>query len=365
MFCKDDVIGSFVLVRPLGRGSFGEVWLAERRTKVATISVALKFPLHEVRLDEVKQEAALWAQASGHPNVLPIIEADIYDGQIAIVSEYASDGSLEKWLEAHSGKAPSTSAAVKMVIGILSGLEHLHSRKIIHRDLKPDNVLLQGENPRIGDFGLSHLLQSMSHSNQPRGAYAYMAPEAVNGERSERTDVWSVGVILYRLLSGSLPFPQHNILTLCDAIQYREPRPLPSSVPDNIRQIVTTALQKTPSARYASANKMLNALCGDVNEEMSFAMDKYFSTSHRDFLRKKFKELFVLLFPQKVSIEAVEHGQYYERYRFSRSGETACIDFCYNKKEQFTQVTPKDNLGNSLNLLAEVEAMIQGKSDGK
>ncbi len=103
----NDTIGPYTLVRKLGRGAFGVVWLAEKRTVLATTKVALKLPNDEdVDLDAVKQEASLWVHASGHANVLTFIDADVYDGQVVIVSEYAPDGSLSNWLEAHGGKRP-------------------------------------------------------------------------------------------------------------------------------------------------------------------------------------------------------------------------------------------------------------------
>ncbi|MDQ3322951.1 MAG: protein kinase, partial [Acidobacteriota bacterium] len=100
MFREKQQIGLYILVRKLGKGGFGEVWLAERKSKFVTTKVAVKLP-HDEQIDHetIKQEAQLWEQASGHPNILPIIDADEYDGQIVIVSEYAPDGSLDEWLK--------------------------------------------------------------------------------------------------------------------------------------------------------------------------------------------------------------------------------------------------------------------------
>src|SRR5215210_2679899 len=128
----NDKIGPYTLISKLGRGAFGVVWLAEKRTAITITKVAIKIPNDEdVDLEAVKQEASLWVHASGHPNVLPIIDADIHDELVIIVSEYAPDGSLSKWLENHGGKAPSIELAVEMTLGILAGLEHLHERGII------------------------------------------------------------------------------------------------------------------------------------------------------------------------------------------------------------------------------------------
>src|SRR5436189_2526820 len=132
----NDRIGPYTLIQQLGRGAFGVVWLAERRGEFATTKVALKLTLDEdPDLKSIAQESQLWAQLGGHPNVLPIIEADRYDGQVVIVSEYAPDGSLEGWLKRQGGTAPTIESAIAMAIGILSGLEHLHAKGIIHRDL--------------------------------------------------------------------------------------------------------------------------------------------------------------------------------------------------------------------------------------
>lgn len=255
------LIGPYFLVNQIGRGAFGKVWLAERRTRFATTRVALKLPLDEdTDLDIISQEANLWAQATGHPNVLPIIEADLYNGHVVIVSEYASDGSLEDWLKRNGGSVPFIQMALDMSFGILSGLEHLHSRRIIHRDLKPANILLQGSIPRLADFGISRLLKSTGHTSIVAGTPAYMAPEAFDGKRNEKTDIWSAAVIIYQLLSGHLPFPQKDIPSLWKAIAMYNPDPLPPSVPERVQQVIYKALEKEPENRYDSASELRSAL---------------------------------------------------------------------------------------------------------
>jgi WD40 repeat protein/tRNA A-37 threonylcarbamoyl transferase component Bud32 len=261
MFRAGDRIGPYVLVRRIGGGQFGVVWLAERRTLITSTEVALKLPRDEdVELEAIRQEAAVWVKASGHPNVLPIIEADLYDGQAVIVSEYAPGGSLDDWVKQHGGKAPSIDAAIEMVSGILAGLEHLHARRIIHRDLKPGNILLQGETPRLADFGISGVLKSSTRSTLSRGTPAYMSPEAFDGKFSEQTDIWSTAVILYQLLSGHLPFPQKDLASLMGAITRHHPYPLPDSIPMALQDVVGSALQRSLEHRYKSAAEMRKAL---------------------------------------------------------------------------------------------------------
>ncbi len=257
MFHEGRQIGPYKLSRRLGRGGFGEVWLGERHGKFATTQVAVKLPLDE-QVDHlaIEHEAQLWAKASGHPNVLPIIEADEYDGQIVIVSEYAPDGSLEEWLKTH-GKMP-VEKAVEMTIQILDGLEFLHSRQIIHRDLKPANILLQGNTPRLADFGISRAMRTTaaSQSQNISGTFAYMSPEALDGKRSVQTDIWSVGVNLYQFLTGTLPFPQKEPSVLFPAIIMREFAPLPDEIPQSLKNVIFRALAKLSENRYQTTGEM-------------------------------------------------------------------------------------------------------------
>ena len=259
----DDRIGPYQLIKKIGKGGFGEVWLAKNVTALVSRNpqVALKIPHDEdVDLDAIKQEAAIWLAATGHDNVLPFIEANVYGDQVVIVSEYAPDGSLHGWLKPHGGRAPSTEMAIELIGGILNGLAHLHARNIIHRDLKPDNILLQGTTPRITDFGISRIFKTTTKRTQVVGTPVYMAPEAFDGERNQQTDVWSVGVMLYQLLAGRLPFKGETYEEVKNVVLAKPPHPMPESVPLWLQRVVTKAIEKKPEARYKTAKEMLSAL---------------------------------------------------------------------------------------------------------
>lgn len=258
---QGDNIGPYTLLEKLGRGGFGVVWLAEKRTALATRKVAIKLPNDDdVDLDAIRREAALWIEVSDHPNILSFIDADIYDEQIVIVSEYAPDGSLAQLLKQNGGKMPSENDAIEMTKGILEGLAHLHSKRIIHRDLKPANILLNGLRPRLVDFGLARVMKSTSNSRTVSGTYAYMPPETFEGSRSEQTDVYSTGVILYEMLTGRLPFPQDNDAALIGAILHKEPDALPQTIRKHLHRIINRAMEKDLNNRYKSAEEMAVAL---------------------------------------------------------------------------------------------------------
>ncbi|MBK7709327.1 MAG: serine/threonine protein kinase [Acidobacteria bacterium] len=255
MFDAGQRIGNYTLLRKLGRGGFGEVWLAQKETQFVTKKVAVKFPLQEtVDLTAIKREAEVWELASGHPNVLPIIDADIVDGQVLIVSEYADGGSLSDKI-ASEGRLP-VRRSLEITIDVLKGLEFLHGRQIVHRDIKPANILLQGETPRLTDFGISRVMNLNSQSSTVFGTDAYMAPEAFDGVRNERTDIWAVGIVFYILLSGRLPFPQDHPTERLFAILTKPFEPLPADVPYGPRAIMAKALAKDPALRYSSAAEM-------------------------------------------------------------------------------------------------------------
>ncbi len=259
MFNEGQQIGPYTLIRRLGRGGFGDVWLAERRSQFLTKRVAVKLP-HDDQIDfnTIQREAGLWEEASGHPNVLPIIDAEVYEGQVVIVSEYADGGSLADKLK--DVGTTTVKEAVDLTMGILNGLEFLHDKRIIHRDIKPQNILLQGNTPRLADFGISRAMATSGVSSTVIGTDAYMSPEAFDGKRTVQTDIWSTGVVLYQLLNGTLPFPQTHPTERMFAVLTKDFEPLDDSIPADLRQIVTTALAKLPENRFKSAPAMREAL---------------------------------------------------------------------------------------------------------
>lgn len=264
MLEKGDSVGDYKLVKFLGRGQFGEVWLAEKKLQFSTRSVrhALKFlpsPEDDASLKNIEAEVDTWIEAGSHPNVMSVIDMFVAKDKIVIISDFAEGGSLGDWLKSNGGKAPTEESALEMMSGILRGIEHLHERKIVHRDLKPDNILLQGNFPRIADFGISRIVSGATLKTKAIGSPAYMSPEAFNGSKSPQTDVWSAGVIFYELLTGAQPFEDDALWLLMKKIQDEEAAALPEFIKPEIRAIVETALEKNPQKRFQTATEMRRA----------------------------------------------------------------------------------------------------------
>jgi eukaryotic-like serine/threonine-protein kinase len=267
MLHKDEQIGEYRLEKFLGRGQFGEVWLAEKQLQFSSKKIrhALKFLFNtagsEIDLRNAQAEIDTWIEAGGHPNVINVLDMLVYQGHVVIVSEYADGGDLKDWLRHYGGKAPSEEKAVELMFGILRGIEHLHSRNVVHRDLKPQNILLQGDFPRITDFGISRIVaEGGSTTTQAFGSPAYMSPEAFSGSKAPQADIWSAGIILYEMLSGELPFEGEGLLQLIKSIAEDEPKPPPHYVSRELREIVLAALQKDREKRIQSAREMRLAL---------------------------------------------------------------------------------------------------------
>ncbi|MBX7169477.1 MAG: serine/threonine protein kinase [Pyrinomonadaceae bacterium] len=264
-------IKDFTLVKFLGRGGFGEVWLAEKKIELADKKVpfALKFLSGQnhggIDLESVKREVNTWIDASGNKQVVSVLDGFMHDGMFVIVSEFADGGSLRDWLRNNGGKAPSIEKAVELMGGILDGLTHLHSNKIVHRDLKPENILLKGDVPCIADFGVSRVIQTLSFGDSfgtnAAGSPHYMSPESF--ERiipSPQVDVWSAGVILYEMLCGKYPYQADTVPALVLEIITKEPKSMPPTVPLEIQEVVKKALSKNAVERFSSAKEMRDAL---------------------------------------------------------------------------------------------------------
>jgi serine/threonine protein kinase len=265
--------GVYRILRRLGSGGMGHVYLA-LDTRLGR-HTALKFLPPELFADEeslqrLEQEART-ASALNHPNILTIYEIGENQGELFIASEFVEGITLKKAIQQ---SAVDSEMAVHIATQIASALMAAHSAGIIHRDLKPANVMVRPDGyVKVIDFGLAKItdesrlggskLRGLSFEGSVVGTVDYMSPEQARGEEVDaRTDLWSLGVLLYEMLSGHRPFAGETDSHVIVAILDRQPAPLPNlgALPSGIGKVVSRALMKDPGKRYQSAEEMLRDL---------------------------------------------------------------------------------------------------------
>jgi serine/threonine-protein kinase len=259
MFLLGQTVGKYQILSNLGSGGFGTVFLA--KDVWIDKKVAIKVP-HRQSGDEgeLLQEPRLLA-ALDHPNIVSILTAERVDGVFYIVMEYVKGESLEAVLDRE--KALPLPRAINYVVQILRGVEHAHDATILHRDLRPANVLISESGAvKVADFGTSRLLEK-SHATTVIGSPPYMSPEQFQGRAVLASDIYSVGVILYQMLTGMLPYFSPNpaqIERMVALGRCTPPKLRNSQVPREISDIVMKAIASDLGGRYQRASELIEVL---------------------------------------------------------------------------------------------------------
>jgi serine/threonine protein kinase len=292
------VVGHYQIIAPLGKGGMGEVYLAndlKLDRKVALKLLPVEFTNHKERLRRFVQEAKA-ASSLNHPNIITIHEIGQVDGAHFIATEFI-DGQTLKQLMAH--KRMKLSEILEVSMQAASALQAAHAAGIVHRDIKPENIMLRPDGyVKVLDFGLAKLTEKSRPSNltpadsEPLeseiatmvkaqtvpgtvlGTINYMSPEQARGQvLDQRTDVFSLGVVLYEMAAGRIPFAGATSMDTLVSILEREPVPLDqyvSEVPGEFQRIVSKALRKDREERYQTIKDLLIDL-KSLKEELSFA----------------------------------------------------------------------------------------------
>jgi len=260
------IAGRYKIIEELGRGGMGIVYKAED-TKLKR-TVALKFLPEELMRDAESKERfvreAQSAAALDHPNICTVHEIDEAEGKIFISMAYVDGQSLKEKIKSGPLNLKET---LDVAIQIAEGLEEAHSKGIIHRDIKSANVMLTKKGQaKIMDFGLAKISGDtlVTRAGTTLGTVAYMSPEQARGEEvGTSSDIWSMGVVLYEIISGQLPFKGELETSMMYSIVHEEPRPLRDVQPDvpvEMQKVIERALAKKPESRYTSAAEMIEDL---------------------------------------------------------------------------------------------------------
>ena len=269
-------IGRFTIVEKIGAGGMGEVYLAEDGKLGRQVAVKFLpdiFTNHEDRLRRFQQEART-ASALNHPNILTIFDIDESENRHYIATEFIDGETLRERLYR---SRQTIVDALDIAVQTASALAAAHEAGIVHRDIKPENIMLRRDGlVKVLDFGLAKLTNtensSVSHDAPTEryvgtipglimGTIQYMSPEQTRAQPTDvRTDIWSLGCVIYEMLSGVAPFRGDTTADLIAEIVRTEPEPLSTSMPDipeRLEEVIAKTLEKDPAERYQTVTDLL------------------------------------------------------------------------------------------------------------
>jgi len=257
--------GKFKIIKILGAGGMGTVYLGEHT--LLKRSVAIKeLPLHLLSnpalVERFLREGQALARLS-HPNIVQVFDLFSENGRHYLVMEYVDGTSLDSLIR---NKSLNLSEFINFSRQICEGLAYAHSKSIIHRDLKPHNILISGnQNLKIADFGLARLVDTsiFTMPGTVIGSPLYMSPEQAEGkEANSRSDIYSVGVILYEIVTGVCPFSgtASEVVAQLLSKDPQKPRKINKEIPPKLEKIILKAMSKKPEERHGSAEEVLKEI---------------------------------------------------------------------------------------------------------
>lgn len=258
----NDQIGKFQIVRILGTGAMGQVYLA--KDPLIDRSVAIKVIAAEADAnsrDRFRHEARTIAQLS-HPNIVQLYEFGFHENQPFLAMEYLEGESMDEWLRS----APTTAARARVLLGLCRAIEHAHARDVLHRDIKPSNVqVLPDGTAKLIDFGIarSQAVQ-LTATGTILGTPQFFAPEVLRAaDYSHRSDLYAMALVVYQVFSGVNPFHADRLETCITRVLTHDPEPLVMHRPDlpaELSDAVARYLLKEPAARPSSIGPLMEAL---------------------------------------------------------------------------------------------------------
>lgn len=280
MFTKNQVFGKYKILDALGSGGFGTVYLAE--DMILQKRVAMKVPHEQSKsTDKVRDEARILAKLD-HPYIVRVISAEVIENTFVIVMDYMEGGTMMNMLK--GGNKLPVKEAVELLSKIGEAVEFAHSKNILHRDLRPSNVLMSTDKitPKVADFGTSRLLEAAQFAKTRIGSPPYMPPEQFDGKATFASDVYALGIMAYRMVTGKLPFFDANPAKIEALIKNERAIPanlVERSIPKKVSDVIMKAIEKDPADRTPHA--------GTLIRELNEAVEKVYQTSEIDDIRAR------------------------------------------------------------------------------
>lgn len=266
-------LGPYEIIREIARSNdiVYEAYDSVMNRRLAIKELAIAPGLTEEQRNDRVQRFKREAQAVGslnHPNIMTVHSFAEEDGRLFIAMEYLDGESLRRQLDRTFVLSPDR--AVEIILEVLNGLEHAHSRGVIHRDIKPDNLqILSDGHVKITDFGIARVRTQpdLTSNGQVFGTPSYMSPEQILGkEVDERSDLFSLGIVLYEAISGQKPFTGDHVIAISYAIVHTEPL-VPVQCPVWLEPVFRKMLDKNPDARFQLTSEFRAALSAPLVDD--------------------------------------------------------------------------------------------------
>lgn len=261
-------IGPYKVLRELGRGAMGTVYLARQESlsrELAIKVLAAEFTRDQEFVARFRREGLISSKLR-HPNIVQVFDYSAQDNLYYIAMEYVGPEDLQAYLRANNGRLPM-SEAVRLMGQVLSALECAHEAGVTHRDVKPANILMSPRQDAVlTDFSIANMqeAQRLTQTGAMMGTPDYMAPEQFDAKKvDKRSDLYSVGVVLYEMITGERAFPGDTVVQVMKAQLMHvpeAPHKVDPNVPEALSVAIMKALEKEPERRWSSAAEMRDAL---------------------------------------------------------------------------------------------------------
>lgn len=320
----------YKILRPVGVGGMAEVYLAQDMLldrEVAVKILRAQFINDKSLLEQFRREAQSAARLI-HPSIVNIFDVCEENSTYFIVMEYVAGETLKNMLDSQGPLKPFW--AVHIACELAAALQHAHNRNIIHCDIKPHNILIsQSMTPKIADFGIARMVtsQTMVYTSSVIGSVHYLSPEQAGGAPvTAQSDIYSLGIVLYEMLTGQLPFDGKTAVAVAMMHLEKNPPPLKEynqELPDSLQDVIDKALAKEPAERYATAEEMWQDLYNIKNKMLQESVEEDYA-----------EMLGITALPKPEPGEPTGHI-----YDWARDGETGAPEETIIMKPAFNKTT--------------------------